>query len=104
MEKMDSKYVVKLITAWLEEMKGILYAFIQMEYCPDNLESLIKQKANAFNREPNQPMSSLEFFITCELFKDIAECLQYLHTFQKSYLPETKIFRKNSYEIPQDII
>ena len=95
MEKMDSRYVTEIFTAWLEHYQdGQFYFFILMEYCPDNLDNLIKQKARAFNREDSQPMSSLEFFISCELFKEMAECLQYLHSFEKSYLPETDMLRE----------
>lgn len=50
-----------------------------MEFCDKSLKSVIASKAEAFDRKDDQPMSSLEFFVSLHLLKDVTECLDYMH-------------------------
>ena len=50
-----------------------------MELCSDNLMNIINQKQIFFRRQESEAMNSIEYFISCEIFKEILECVQYLH-------------------------
>ena len=50
-----------------------------MELCSDNLMNIINQKQIFFRRPETEAMNSIEYFISCEIFKEILECVQYLH-------------------------
>ena len=50
-----------------------------MELCFDNLMNIINQKQLLFKRDTSDPMKAIEYFISCEMFKEILECIQYLH-------------------------
>ena len=53
-----------------------------MELCSDNLQNIIQQKSEFFGREVFEksiPMEPIEYFISCQLFQEVLECLQYLH-------------------------
>ncbi|CAG2109198.1 unnamed protein product, partial [Medioppia subpectinata] len=74
--KLDSDFVVKYYDSWLESN----HLFIQMEFCSQNLKSVLKDKPIVFERQPEGEMNSVfEYFISCEIFKEILECVQYLH-------------------------
>ena len=62
-----------------------------MEYCFDNLRNILKIKPLVFNRdkECNQAMNSMEFLISCKIFIQITEALNYLHSLK----PEPLIHR-----------
>ena len=68
-------YVVKYFDHWI--VNNCLY--IQMELCSDNLKNIIQQKRLFFGREKTDPMQSIEYFISCHIFKELLECVQYLH-------------------------
>ena len=53
--------------------------YIQMDLCSDNLKNIIKQKTKFFGRKESEPMEAIEYFISCQIFKELLECLQYLH-------------------------
>ena len=50
-----------------------------MELCSDNLKNIIQQKPEFFNRKESEPMKPIEYFISCQIFKELLECVQYLH-------------------------
>ena len=50
-----------------------------MEYCPQNLKNLLSIKPQIFERQSDEVMNIIEFYISCELFKELLECVQYLH-------------------------
>ena len=50
-----------------------------MELCSDNLQNIIQQKPHFFGREDSEPMKPIEYFISCQIFQEILECVQYLH-------------------------
>ncbi|CAG2110150.1 unnamed protein product [Medioppia subpectinata] len=74
--KLNSQYVVKCYYSWLE----CNYLYIQMEYCSQSLKSVLKDKHIVFGRQPDEAMKVFEYFISCEIFKEILECVHYLHT------------------------
>ncbi|CAG2101138.1 unnamed protein product [Medioppia subpectinata] len=73
--KMDSEFVVKYYNSWLESN----HLYIQMEFCPQSLKSLLTDKAIVFKKQPEEQMKVFDYFISCEIFKQILECVQYLH-------------------------
>ena len=60
-----------------------------MEYCFDNLKNILTIKPIVFERNENQAMNSIEYFISCEIFRQITEALNYLHSLK----PEPLIHR-----------
>ena len=50
-----------------------------MELCSDNLKNIIEQKFKCFERQSSETMDLIEFFISCQLFKEILESVEYLH-------------------------
>ena len=76
LSKISSDCVVRYCNCW--PLDSNLY--IQMEYCSDNLNNILKIKPSVFGRIENQEsMQSLEYYITCRLFIEILQCIQYLH-------------------------
>ncbi|CAG2111348.1 unnamed protein product [Medioppia subpectinata] len=76
LSKMDTNFVVKYYNSWLE----FNHLYIQMDFCPQSLTSLLKDKPIVFGRQPKDPINSVfEYFISCEIFKELLECVQYLH-------------------------
>ncbi|CAG2100146.1 unnamed protein product [Medioppia subpectinata] len=76
LSKLESDFVVKYYHSWIE----CNYLYIQMEFCELNLTTILKNKANVFERQPEDQMNSVfEYFISCEIFKELLECVQYLH-------------------------
>ena len=48
--------------------------------CSDNLKNIIQQKSECFGRKPLESMNSIEYYISCQLFKEVLECVQYLNS------------------------
>ena len=55
----------------------------------DNLRNMLKNKSKVFERNENQAMNSIEYYISCEIFRQITEALNYLHSLK----PEPLIHR-----------
>jgi len=72
----DSEFVVKYYDSWIES--NVLY--IQMELCSQSLRHIIGVKAQIFGRQKDEPMDCVEYYISCHIFRDICECVQYLRT------------------------
>ncbi|CAG2168081.1 unnamed protein product, partial [Oppiella nova] len=47
--------------------------YIQMEYCPQNLQNILELKLQVFGRQLGEPMDCVEYFISCEIFRQILE-------------------------------
>ena len=73
--KCNGDYVVKYYDSWVENK----ILFIEMELCSDNLKNIILIKAQCFERRDSESMNSLEYFISCQIFKELLECVGYLH-------------------------
>ena len=76
LSKCSSDYVVQYFDSWIENNSCL---YIQMELCSDNLKNIIQQKTEFFDRRKSETMNSIEYFISCQLFKELLECVQYLH-------------------------
>ena len=72
----NNEYVVQYKNSWIENNE-ILY--IQMELCFNTLREILIQKRNDFQRKDFQTMSLTEYYISCQIFKEILECVDYLH-------------------------
>ena len=78
MAELSTHLVIRYNNSWFEN--NCLY--IQMEYCFHNLMSALTIKPKVFERTANQAMNSIEYFISCEIFRQITEALNYLHSIQ----------------------
>ena len=74
--KLKSDFVVKYFDSWIENNDCLC---IQMEVCFDNLEKIMQKKQDCFKGQKEQIIAHIEYFISCELFKELLECVQYLH-------------------------
>ena len=83
--QLSYNYVVQYFNHWIEKN----YIFIRMEYCFENLRNVLTIKLIVFERNANQAMNSIEYFISCEIFRQITEALNYLHSLK----PEPLIHR-----------
>ena len=50
-----------------------------MEFCSHNLKTIIEEKPKCFERHSKEAINSIEFYISCQLFKELLECVQYIH-------------------------
>lgn len=71
-----NKYIVEYKFHWIINK----HIFVKMELCTDSLDQVIKNKHKIFERNPKQDMSQLEYFFTFQIFKELTESLQFLHT------------------------
>ncbi len=74
--KMKSDYTVKYNNSWIENNEML---YIQMELCFNTLKKVIELKQMQFKRNQFEIMTSLEYYISSELFKEILEAVNYLH-------------------------
>ena len=74
--KCSGDYVVQYFDHWIENNE---YLYIQMELCSDNLKNIIQQKKKFFKKEKSVPFEAIEYFISCQIYQDIIECVKYLH-------------------------
>ncbi|CAG2177410.1 unnamed protein product [Oppiella nova] len=75
LKRIDNKYIVHCMDAWRE--MDVVY--IQLEMCSQNLTNILEIKPQVFKRLPKESMNSYEYIISCEIFKEVLECVQYLH-------------------------
>ena len=62
--------------SWIENK---VWLYIQMELCSDNLKNIIEEKSKVFKRQSSEAMNSIEFYISFQLFRELLECVQYIH-------------------------
>ena len=74
--QLDNPGIVKIYDAWKESNE---FVYIQMEKCDNNLLKILEIKSQAFDRESDAAISSLEYFMSWHILKEIAEALLYLH-------------------------
>ena len=81
MIELKGDYTVKYINAWIEgkviDRNLVNYVYIQMEYCPKNLQDIIDLLKESF-----EDYESFKYFIRSELLVEIIECLKNLHSFE----------------------
>ena len=73
--KLSEVYVVRYFESWIEGK----CLYIQMELCSHNLKKVIEEKPKCFQRQSSEAMNSIEFYISCQLFKELLESVGYLH-------------------------
>jgi alpha-tubulin suppressor-like RCC1 family protein/tRNA A-37 threonylcarbamoyl transferase component Bud32 len=104
MKKLKSRYVVEHIDSWIQENSIKVETFkknyssseisfshpifdpnktvllhIQMEFCCQTLNEVIKHLSKEMIENDSQSMKTLCYYICCELFTEIIECVHYLH-------------------------
>ena len=73
--KVRSEYVVQYMDSWNENKQY----FIRMELCSDNLKNILRLKRQVFAKKSEEAMNCVEYFISCHIFREILECVEYLH-------------------------
>ena len=76
MSEIKNKRIVEYITTEVDN-NNILH--IHMEFCSDNLKNILENKHLVFNRAKSDQMTELEYFISCKIFIELLEGLNYLH-------------------------
>ena len=89
--QMSDKYFFKYFNHIIESQ----FIFIQMEYCFDNLQNVLTIKPIVFERNENQAMNSIEYYISCEICRQITEALNCLHTLKPEPLIHTNLKPEN---------
>jgi serine/threonine protein kinase len=100
MKGLKSLYIVECIDSWIEEdtsefkpqsslkissshpildPKNTFLLYIQMEFCCETLNEVIKHLSNELMENNSEIMKTLYYYICCELLTEIIECLNYLH-------------------------
>ncbi len=85
-KKLDNKYVVRFIDAWLEDYypngdgKNRLSMFISMEYCETNLKDLISEINKNVNFKKRNALTPVGYFLSSQIFKEILQAVNYLHS------------------------
>ena len=74
--KTSGDYVVQYYDSWIENNEWL---YIQMELCSQSLQKVIEEKIICFQRNQIKAMNSIEFYISCQLFRELLECVQYIH-------------------------
>lgn len=82
MLELKSEYVVEIFDFWEENNSNrtgsYSYICIRMEYCKVNLESVVI----SLSQMPEEDDKLIKWLIASELFKELVECVNYLHTFK----------------------
>src|SRR6185437_12992961 len=55
------------------------HLYIQMEFCSQNLRNIVEVKPQVFGRQLGEAMDCVEYYISCEIFRQILQNVQYLH-------------------------
>jgi alpha-tubulin suppressor-like RCC1 family protein/tRNA A-37 threonylcarbamoyl transferase component Bud32 len=96
MRKLKSIYIFEYIDSWIEENfiektyglnilhpifdpRNKLLLHIQMELCCETLDEVMKQLSNELMENNSEMIKTLYYYICCELFTEIIECIHYLH-------------------------
>ena len=69
--------------------------------CDTNFSNILEIKPKVFQRKIKKPMNAFELYISCLLFKDIVECVSYLHyndLIHRDLKPENILIRLNTYK------
>lgn len=75
--QIDHSHIVNYYSVWMENEECL---YIQMEYCETNLRQVITVIHDIFDRhDANPAMKTIEYFICCEILKEILKGLKCLH-------------------------
>ena len=75
--KLDHSHVTNYYSVWMENEECI---YIQMEFCETNLRNVIASNRPLFKSlESNPLMQTIEYYICCEILKEILKGLRCLH-------------------------
>ncbi|CAG2117341.1 unnamed protein product [Medioppia subpectinata] len=96
LSKLDSDFVVKYEDSYLESN----HLYIQMQFYSQSLRTVLIDKAIVFGRQPEDQMTVFEYFTSCEIFKELLECVKYLHesdppVIHRNLKPENILFDPN---------
>ncbi|CAG2108432.1 unnamed protein product [Medioppia subpectinata] len=72
-------YLAPVENYWIEKSK---YLYIEMQYYEKTMLDIMIDKPHAFGRRFGQSMSTVEMYITCDLFAQLLEGVDYLHSLQ----------------------
>ena len=97
LSKCSGDYVVQYYDSWIENNEWLC---IEMELCSDNLKNIIEEKPKCFERQSSEAMNSIEFYISCQIFRELLECVQYLHEsnpqiIHRDLKPENILIKEN---------
>ena len=70
--KLKSIYIVDYNTSWIDSDHRLC---IQMEFCEYSLKNIVDLKNTL-----NSSLNAINYYISSELFREILECVQYLHS------------------------
>jgi alpha-tubulin suppressor-like RCC1 family protein len=82
MKGLKSRFVVEYFDSWCEKRTSLsrpISLHIQMEFCRQTLNEVIIELSNKMKENDEQYMKTLCFYVFCELFTEIIECVHYLH-------------------------
>ena len=66
----------QIFDIWVENNT---FLYIKMELCTENLNNFLEEKTRIFDRKMTEVMNSIEFYISCQLFRELLESVKYLH-------------------------
>ena len=74
--ELKSKRVVRYMNTLIDNNNTL---YIQMEFCSNNLMNILEHKHKVFGRNKHDQMCELEYYISCKIFIELIEALNYLH-------------------------
>ena len=78
LSKSASQFVVQIYKHWVNSQ--VIY--YQLELCQNNLNEIIEQMPQFVKKFQSTDTDLLKYFICNEIFKDILNCVNYLHQLQ----------------------
>ena len=76
LNQLKSDRIVRYFKTWIDKNNDLC---IQMELCSNNLKNIINTKHTVFGRRENDKINEIEYFISCKIFIEIIQSVQYLH-------------------------
>ena len=79
LSELKSDLIVEYFDSWIETLVEFneiqKYLFIKMELCEQNLRNTIQ-----FMKSIDEKFKTFCFFISCQLFRELTKCVNYLHS------------------------